>query len=64
MLALAALAVLVLWTTLARRRTRMTKPPLLLNGSQASTSPSIQRSDGKVGSANSECSVSMVTVSN
>ena len=63
MLALAALAVLVLWTALARRRATA-KRPLLLNGSQASSNPSIQQSDGKVGSANSECSVSMVTVSN
>lgn len=57
MLALAGLAVLVLWTALAKWR--KTKPSPMLTESQVNSGSSIQCSDSTV---NSKYSVSMVTV--
>lgn len=55
MLALAALAILVLWTALMRRRKRMAADPNPLpSDSQVDGSPSIQRSEGRSGSINRE----------
>ena len=57
MLALAGLALLVLWTALAKRRKR-TKPPHKRTDSMLNSGSSIQYSDSTV---KSKCSVSMVT---